>query len=77
MKLARTAALSQRYYLQRAATTKKPSIRQIQVAQKRNAEPLLGIANFLIGQTMAAKALLDKLLSHLTVPSKQPLVLVF
>ncbi|KAL8694790.1 MAG: hypothetical protein Q9218_000636 [Villophora microphyllina] len=76
-KLARTATLSQRYYLERAAKTKKPSIRQTQVAQKRNAEPLLGIANFLIGQTMAAKMLLDKLLSHLTVPSKKPLVLVF
>lgn len=76
-KLARTATLSQRYYLERAAKTKKPSIRQTQVAQKRNAEPLLGIANFLIGQTMAAKMLLDKLLSHLTVPNKKPLVLVF
>lgn len=77
VKLARTSTLSQRYYLERAAKTKKPSIRQTQVAQKRNAEPLLGIANFLIGQTMAAKTLLDKLLSHLTVPSKKPLVLVF
>lgn len=77
VKLARTSTLSQRYYLERAAKTKKPSIRQTQVAQKRNAEPLLGIANFLIGQTTAAKTLLDKLLSHLTVPSKKPLVLVF
>ncbi|KAI9687019.1 MAG: hypothetical protein M1822_002429 [Bathelium mastoideum] len=75
--LARTATLSQRYYLERAIKTKKPSVRQIQVAQKRNAEPLLGIANFLIGQTSAAKTLLDKLLSHLTVPNKKPLVLVF
>ena len=77
LKLARTATLSQRYYLDRAAKTKKPSVRQIQVAQKRNAEPLLGITNFLIGQTMAAKTLLDKLLSHLTVPGKKPLVLTF
>jgi len=77
VKLGRTTTLSQRYYLERAAKTKKPSVRQTQVAQKRNAEPLLGIANFLIGQNMAAKTLLDKLLSHLTVPSKKPLVLVF
>ena len=76
-KLARTATLLQRYYLQRAATTKKPSLRQKQVARLRHAEPLLGIANFLIGQTMAAKALLNTLLSHLVVPSKKPLVLVF
>ena len=76
-KLARTSTLSQRYYLERAAKTKKPSVRQTQVAKKRNAEPLLGIANFLIGQNTAAKMLLDKLLSHLTVPSRKPLVLVF
>ncbi|CAG8959797.1 hypothetical protein HYFRA_00001705 [Hymenoscyphus fraxineus] len=76
-KLARTTTLSQRYYLERASKTKKPSVRQTQVAQKRNAEPLLGIANFLIGQNGASKLLLDKLLSHLTVPSKKPLVLVF
>ncbi|KAL8673304.1 MAG: hypothetical protein Q9168_002266 [Polycauliona sp. 1 TL-2023] len=76
-KLARTATLSQRYHLERAAKTKRASVRQTQVAQKRNAEPLLGIANFLVGQTMAAKMLLDKLLSHLTVPNKKPLVLVF
>lgn len=77
VKLSRTSTLSQRYYLERAAKTKKPSVRQTQVAQKRNAEPLLGIANFLIGQNVAAKTLLDKILSHLTVPSKKPLVLVF
>jgi ATP-dependent Clp protease ATP-binding subunit ClpA len=77
LKLSRTSTLSQRYYLERASKTKKPSVRQTQVAQKRNAEPLLGIANFLIGQNMAAKTLLDKLLSHLTVPSKKPLTLVF
>ncbi|KAF2233612.1 P-loop containing nucleoside triphosphate hydrolase protein [Viridothelium virens] len=76
-KLARTATLSQRYYLARAARTKKPSLRQQQVAQKRKAEPLLGLPNFLIGQTVAAKILLDRLLSHLTVSSKKPLVLVF
>ena len=50
-RLARTCSLSQRYYLERAAKTKKPSRRQHQVAQRTKAEPLLGIANFLIGQT--------------------------
>lgn len=76
-KLARTCSLSQRYYLERAAKTKKPSRRQQQVAQRMKAEPLLGIANFLIGQTTAAKALLDTLLAHITEPGKKPLVLVF
>lgn len=77
VKLARTSTLSQRYYLERAAKTKKPSRRQTQVAQRMRAEPLLGIANFLIGQTTAAKALLATLLAHLTEPGKKPLVLVF
>lgn len=76
-KLARTCSLSQRYYLERAAKTKKPSRRQQQVAKRMNAEPLLGIANFLIGQTAAAKALLDTLLAHITEPGKKPLVLAF
>jgi ATP-dependent Clp protease ATP-binding subunit ClpA len=77
VKLARTSTLSQRYYLERAAKTKKPSRRQTQVAQRMKAEPLLGIANFLIGQTIAAKSLLATLLAHLTEPGKKPLVLVF
>lgn len=76
-KLARTANLTQRYYLERAAKTKKPSIRHRQIALRRNAEALLGIPYFLIGQTTAANCLLQKLLSHIMVPSKRPLVLVF
>ncbi|KAK5687476.1 hypothetical protein LTS10_001614 [Elasticomyces elasticus] len=76
-KLARSCSLSQRYYLDRAAKSERPTRRQQQVAQRSRAEPLLGIANFLIGQTSTAKALLDTLLAHITVPSKKPLVLVF
>jgi hypothetical protein len=77
LKLAKAANLTQRYYLERAAKTKKPSIRHRQIALRRNAEALLGIPYFLIGQTMAANRLLQKLLSHIMVPSKRPLVLVF
>jgi hypothetical protein len=77
VKLARTSTLSQRYYLERAAKTRKPSRRQTQVAQRMKAEPLLGITNFLIGQTTAAKSLLATLLAHITEPGKKPLVLVF
>lgn len=76
-RLARTANLTQRYYLERAAKTKKPSIRQRQIALRRNAEALLGIPYFLIGQTMAANRLQQKLLSHIMVASNRPLVLVF
>ncbi|KAH6678223.1 P-loop containing nucleoside triphosphate hydrolase protein [Halenospora varia] len=76
-KLAKTAHLTIRYYLDRASKAKKPSVRHRQIALRRNAEALLGIPHFLIGQTMAANRLLQKLLSHLVVPSKKPLVLVF
>ena len=77
LRLTRTANLTQRYYLERAANTKPSSTRQRQIAIRKNAEPLLGIPYFLIGQTLAANLLLQKLLSHIMVPSKRPLVLVF
>lgn len=46
IKLARIMNITQRYYLERAAKTKKPSIRHQQIALRRHAEPLLGIAYF-------------------------------
>jgi hypothetical protein len=76
-KLARTANITQRYYLERASKTKKPSNRHKQVAKLRNAEALLGIPYFLIGQTMATNRLFQKLLNYMMVPTKRPLVLVF
>lgn len=76
-KLARTANITQRYYLERASKTKKPSRRHKQVAKLRNAEALLGIPYFLVGQTMATNRLFQKLLNYMMVPTKRPLVMVF
>ena len=76
-KLARSTNLTQRYNLDRAARTKKPSKRHKYVAKLRNAEPLLGLPYFLIGQSIAANRLLQKCLSYLAIPSKKPLVLTF
>lgn len=76
-KLARTANITQRYYLERAAKIKKPSSRHKQVAKLKNAEALLGIPYFLIGQRMAANRLYQKLLNYMMVPSRRPLVMVF
>ena len=76
-KLVKTLTLSQRYFLEKASKTKRPSQRQIQLAQRRNAEALLGLPFFLVGQTLASNLLLQKLLSHLISPGKRPLVLVF
>ena len=76
-KLARTANITQRYYLERASKTKKPSLRQRQVAKLRNAEALLGISYFLIGQSIATTRLFQKLLNYMMVRTKRPLVMVF
>jgi Cdc48 subfamily AAA family protein len=78
-KLAKTANLTQRYYLDRAAKMNNLSKRYKQVALRRKAEALLGIPYFLIGQTMAVNLLLQKLMTILVVPpcTRKPLVLVF
>lgn len=76
-KLARSANLTQRYNLERASKTKKPSVRHKYVAKLRNAEPLLGLPYFLIGQSIAANRLLQKCISYLAIPGKKPLVLTF
>jgi hypothetical protein len=76
-RLAGTLNLTQRYYMEKSIATKKPSVRHRQVAIRRNAEALLGIHYFLIGQTSAATSLMQKLLSYMLLPSKRPLVLVF
>lgn len=76
-RLARTINLTHRYNLERAAKTKKPSVRHRQVAVRKNAEALLGLPYFLIGQSMAANRLLQTCLSHLVIPGKRPLVMAF
>ena len=76
-KLARAINLSQRYYLDRAARSKPPTVRHRQVAARRGADNILGIQYFLIGQSTAAASLKTKLLTYMTLPSSRPLVLVF
>lgn len=75
--LARTITLSQRYFLDKASQLKPPTVRHRQLTNLRNAEALLGVPHFLIGQTVAAEILLTTLLGHLVIPSRSPLVLVF
>ncbi|KAI8635425.1 P-loop containing nucleoside triphosphate hydrolase protein [Xylariaceae sp. FL1651] len=76
-RLQKTANLTQRYYLDRATKIKKASVRHRQVAELKKAKPILGVPYFLVGQGLASSRLLQKLLSHLVIPSKQPLVLAF
>lgn len=75
--LMKAANISQRYYLERATKLKKPSRKRQQVARLRNAENLLGIPYFLVGQPVATDMLIQRLLTHLMMPTKRPLVLCF
>ncbi|KAM5350229.1 hypothetical protein ACJ41O_006734 [Fusarium nematophilum] len=76
-RLARATNLTQRYYLERATEIKQPSKKRRQVVQRRNAQGLLGIPFFLVGQSIATELLTQRLVTHLMMPSKRPLVLCF
>lgn len=78
--LARSMNLTHRYQLWKAVKIHRFYQRQKQVALIKSAEPLLGLAHFLVGQSLASSLLLQKLLTHLVNPSKnrtKPLVLTF
>lgn len=51
---ARAVNLTQRYFLEKTLIEKRPSERQLQVAGTHNALSLLGIRNFMVGQSSAA-----------------------
>jgi hypothetical protein len=75
--LRRSMNITQRYYLERASKAKRPTKRRRQIARLRNAEPVLGISYFLIGQRIAADWLTQRLIAHLAIPSRRSLVLCF
>ena len=76
-KLIQNLNLTQRYAIDRASNLKKPSLRQTQIVRARDAEALLRVPFYLIGQVPAVNLLLRKLLAYLTFPPGKPLVLVF
>jgi hypothetical protein len=71
--------LYNRYALDRAAKLKRSAggTRIRQVAGIGGADGILRIPHYLIGQDIAAKLLLRKLIAHLALPDGRPLVLVF
>ncbi|KAF7557506.1 hypothetical protein G7046_g6020 [Stylonectria norvegica] len=75
--LNQAANLTQRYWLYQVSRMKSPTARKRQVAQIRDAEGLLDIPYFLVGQTIAKELLMQRLLTHLMIGSKRPLVLCF
>lgn len=66
-----------RYYCHRAIKLKKSSKKRRSVGKRRNAERLLGVPYFLIGQSVATNQLTRGLMIHLVKPSERPLVLCF
>lgn len=75
--LAKTLNLTQRYFLEKALHTRALTARERQVASRRGAELLFGIPYFLIGQTTAADSLKGKMMTHITVNRRRPLVVAF
>ncbi|ROV93474.1 hypothetical protein VSDG_06732 [Cytospora chrysosperma] len=67
----------QRYYMRMARVLRLNGTRAKQVTRYNDAENLLGVPYFLIGQTPAAQFLIKRLLQHLAKPPKTPLVMVF
>ncbi|POS77932.1 hypothetical protein DHEL01_v203673 [Diaporthe helianthi] len=67
----------QRYYMNMASILRTHGPRAKQVTWYKDAENLLGVPYFLIGQTPAGQFLIKRLLRHLAKPSKSPLVMVF
>ncbi|KAK5988275.1 ATP-dependent Clp protease ATP-binding subunit ClpC-like protein [Cladobotryum mycophilum] len=77
VRLAKAINLSQRYFLEKAVKLKAPSVKRRQIARHKKAQGLLGVPYFLVGQSIASEMLIQRLLTHLMMPTKQPLVLCF
>ncbi|KAL7786205.1 P-loop containing nucleoside triphosphate hydrolase protein [Trichoderma ceciliae] len=76
-RLAKSINLTQRYFLEKSTKLKRPSAKRRQIAWLKNCQGLLGIPYFLVGQSVATELLIQRLLTHLMMPTKQPLVLCF
>ncbi|KAH0526519.1 hypothetical protein TsFJ059_009823 [Trichoderma semiorbis] len=76
-RLAKNINLTQRYFLEKSTKMKPPSKKKRQIARIKSCQGLLGIPYFLVGQTVATDLLIQRLLTHLMLPTKHPLVLCF
>ncbi|KAK1241437.1 hypothetical protein MKX08_001411 [Trichoderma sp. CBMAI-0020] len=76
-RLSKNVNLTHRYFLDKSTKLKPPSTKRRQIARLRKCQGLLGIPYFLIGQTVATELLIQRLLIHMMLPAKKPLVLCF
>lgn len=75
--LARTLNLTQRYFLAKTATLKRPSGRTKQVAAAHKVTALLEAPYHLIGQAHATDVLLSRVFGHIALCADMPLVLLY
>ena len=75
--LARTLNLSQRYFLAKTATLKRPSGRAKQVAAAHKVTALLEAPYHLIGQAPATDMVLSRVFGHIALCADTPLVLLY
>ena len=75
--LARTCNLTMRYLLWRAARLDTPMKRMQQVAAAQKMTPLLMLPFQIIGQELAAKAVMEAVFAHVALNTAKPLVLAF
>lgn len=76
-RLSKNVNLTHRYFLEKSTKLKPPSTKRRQIAQLKKCQGLLGIPYFLIGQSVATELLVQRLLIHMMLPAKKPLVLCF
>lgn len=76
-RLSKNINLTHRYFLEKSTKLKPPSTKRRQIARLRKCQGLLGIPYFLIGQSVATELLIQRLLIHMMLPAKKPLVLCF
>lgn len=74
--LARTLNLTQRYFLAKAATLKRPSDRAKQVAAAHKVTTLLEAPYHLIGQAPATDMVLSRVFGHIALCADTPLILL-
>lgn len=76
-RLSKNVNLTHRYFLEKSTKLKPPSAKRRQIARLKKCQGLLGIPYFLVGQSVATELLIQRLLIHMMLPAKKPLVLCF
>jgi hypothetical protein len=75
--LARSLHLTNRYLLHLAYSLPKIPLRKLQIAEANKMTELTKLPYFLVGQRPAAKIVMDRVYSHISLDNRVPLVMAF